>query len=116
MNRLLSTKGQGTGIITSVATVAGALFLVIVIMVMTTETRGAIDDGCVNSTGSSQTDDATILDDHLTTNCTYSTARGVALNVMEGTEDASDMGGLLMLMVILGAVFTVALGAFLIRR
>ena len=89
--RLLSNKGQGTGLIASIAAVAGALFVIILFAVMTDKTQVALDS------------DSTVVNATLT-------------NVLEGTEDASDMGGLLMLMVILGAVFTVALGAFLLRR
>ena len=75
----------------TLAAVAGALFILILFTVMTDKTRTALDS------------DSTTVNTSLT-------------NVIDGAEDASDMGGLLMLMVILGAVFTVALGAFFINR
>jgi len=89
---LLSRKGQTTGgLMGTLAAVAGALFILILFTVMTDKTRTALDSNSA-------------------------TVNSTLTNVLDGAEDASDMGGLLMLMVILGAVFSVALGAFVLRR
>jgi len=112
--KLLSKHAQAGGIIGTLAAVASGLFVLIVFAVITSKTKESLDSGCVNSTGATIAAGAPIAT--ATTNCTYAQARSVTDNALDGAEDASDMGGLLMLMVILGAVFSVALGAFVLQR
>jgi len=122
----------------TLAGVAGALFILIIFTVMVDRTKETIadeyncasgyegEDGncCLVGYTLNASDSTRCLNDTWPTSSNVSTAVGTPTgvlnetfdNVLGGAEDASDMGGLLMLMVILGAVFSVALGAFVLNR
>ncbi len=115
MFRILSTQAQAGSTLATMLGVVAVLFALVILTIMASKTEETLDDACVNVSGSTIAEGATRAG--ATINCTYADAREVTSDLVDGAKDASDLGQVLMLFVILSALFSIGIyGMFRMRQ
>ncbi len=89
----LSNHGQLGGLTAGIITAAVFMFVLAFLAIVGSKTKETVDNGCVTSVGAPVNDSNRAT---ATINCTYPEARNTLDSVIEGSEDGSDMGKILL--------------------